>query len=149
MDALEGATAGRVEYPPLEAWQCVLLMDKPLLWNHNATLWLDRLYLAVARTQVDSQFVMVQYGTHFVGDAVGGRAMYVTNTTFVGEGRGSARAIGTFEAGASVLLQGARVVVFHAWKDPPGVCGGSALGVCHVICSSNRPEWGSRRPGAN
>ena len=103
---MQRATEGRVEYPPLTPFQCVLLFDKPLLWNHNATLWVDRLYLAVARTQVESRFVMMQYGNYFLGDAERGRAMYFTNTTFVGEGRGSARAIATFESGASVLIEG-------------------------------------------
>lgn len=100
------ATAGRVEYPPLQPFQCVLMMDKPFLWDNNSTVWLDHLYFAVARDAVDADFVMLQYGTFFFADGVPGHSVYITDSTFVGGGLGSTRAVATFEAGASVLIEG-------------------------------------------
>lgn len=100
-------TAGRVEYPPLKPFQCVLVIDKPFLWHNNGSLWIDNIYLAVSRKNVMPEFSMVQYGSlkHHL-DGVGGNSIYITNTTFVGEGRGDARAIHSGEKKASILVEG-------------------------------------------
>lgn len=108
------STAGRVEYPPLKPFQCVLLMDKPFLWNNNATLWLDNLYLAVSRTQVGPQFSMIEYGTYGLPLGANGKALYITDSAFVAEGRGSARAVQANEASTSVLIEGARSYITHS-----------------------------------
>jgi hypothetical protein len=127
---LEKSTAGRVEYPPLQSYQCVLLIDKPFLLNLNATLWLDSLYFAVTRTKVQSEFAILQYGhlssptiakehfddrpTEAQGETTlvaGVVPMYITSTTFVGEGRGSTWALATFVSSASFLIEGAKLFV--------------------------------------
>jgi hypothetical protein len=104
---LEQSTAGRVEYPPLKPFQCVLVIDKPFLWNNNATLWLDNLFVAISRTRVLSDFSILQHGTYQSPEGVPGRSMYITSSTFVGEGRGSASALSTFVSSASFYIEGA------------------------------------------
>jgi hypothetical protein len=104
---LETSTAGRVEYPPLKPYQCVLVIDRPLLWNSNATLWLDNLYVAVTRTKIASEFSILQYGGFIRAEGSSGRSMYITSCTFVGEGRGNAWAIASLASHASFLIEGA------------------------------------------
>jgi hypothetical protein len=116
---LEKSTAGRVEYPPLRPYQCVLVIDKPFLFNLNATLWLDSLYIAVSRTKSQSNFTILHFtpsttAEYFDGRKLGAktsifptnlaRPMYITSSTFVGEGRGSTRA--TFMSGSSLFIEG-------------------------------------------
>jgi hypothetical protein len=103
---LEKSTAGRVEYPPLKPFQCALVIDKPFLLVMNGTLWLDSLFVAVARTTMQSKFAILGEGQHVLKDIIG-RYLYITSSTFVGDGRGSARAIFSNEPVTSVLIEGA------------------------------------------
>jgi hypothetical protein len=107
---LKLSTAGRVEYPPLIPFQCALVIDKPLLWNNNATLWLDRVYVAISRTKVMSEFSILEYGTYANPLGEPGRSVYITSSTFVGEGRGCARVISSFVSSASFFMEGAGAV---------------------------------------
>jgi hypothetical protein len=98
-----------VEYPPLKTFQCVLLIDKPFLHNVNTTLWVDNLYIAVARTRTQPDFSILEHGNVAFGPRqVGGKSLYITSSTFVGEGRGSARAILAQEPSARVLVEGGK-----------------------------------------
>jgi hypothetical protein len=103
---LEKSTAGRVEYPPLKPFQCALVIDKPFLLVMNGTLWLDSLFVTVARTTLQSKFAILGEGQHVLKDILG-RYLYITSSTFVGDGRGSARAIFSNEPVTSVLIEGA------------------------------------------
>jgi hypothetical protein len=143
---LQQSTAGRVEYPPLKPFQCVLVISKPLLWNNNATLWLDSLYLAITRTKVESDFSIIQYGNYLAPEGVPARSMYITSSTFVGEGRGSARAIATFEASAAFLIEGAKPVLrtdtctlILSWTSPDACSAcvrGSLRCLRYFMCAS-------------
>jgi hypothetical protein len=113
---LENSTGGRVEYPPLKPFQCVLVIDKPFLWRNNATVWLDNLYIAVSRTKVMSDFSILQYGSSQSAEGIPGRSMYITSSTFVGEGRGSAWVIASYEGSASYFIEGVISILGHASK---------------------------------
>jgi hypothetical protein len=106
LEDLEVSTAGRVEYPPLKPFQCALVIDKPFLLVMNGTLWLDSLYVAVARTKVQSKFAILSEGQHILEYSIG-RHLYITSLTFVGDGRGSARAIFSNESNTYALIEGA------------------------------------------
>jgi hypothetical protein len=107
---LDNSTGGRVEYPPLKPFQCALVIDKPFLHSMNTTLWLDSLYVAFTRARAQPDFSIIQHGGLSYGPTqVGGKALYITSSTFVGEGRGSARAILSMEASAKVLIEGMTV----------------------------------------
>jgi hypothetical protein len=104
---LETSTSGRVEYPPLKPFQCVLVIDKPFLLNYNATLWLDSLYVAISRTRAMSEFAVIQHGNYIFPETAEGRnSMYITSSTFVGEGRGNAWAIASHASHSSHLIEG-------------------------------------------
>jgi hypothetical protein len=112
---LEQSTAGRVEYPPLKPFQCVLVIDKPFLWRNNATMWLDSLYIAVSRNKVMSDFSILQYGSFQHSEGIPGRSMYITSSTFVGEGRGNAWLIANYEGSSSYFIEGEiSVLVRHS-----------------------------------
>jgi hypothetical protein len=115
LEDLEQSTAGRVEYPPLKPLQCVFLIDKPFLWRNNATMWLDSLYIAVSRTKVMSDFSILQYGSFQLSEGIPGRSMYITSSTFVGEGRGNAWMIANYEPSASYFIEGVISVSGHAF----------------------------------
>jgi hypothetical protein len=105
---LEESTAGRVEYPPLKPFQCVSLIDKPLLQRRDAPLWLDSLYIALTRTRMQAYFSILENGKLDVGKGWDPDVpLYITNSTFVGEGRGSARAISTAQFWRQTLIEGA------------------------------------------
>jgi hypothetical protein len=89
---LEKSTAGRVEYPPLKPFQCALVIDKPFLLIMNGTLWLDSLYVAVSRTSMQSNFFIIEEGERVLSD-FDERSLFITSSTFVGDGLGSSRAI--------------------------------------------------------
>jgi hypothetical protein len=103
---LEKSTSGRVEYPPLKPFQCVLVIDKPFLLNYNATLWLDSLYVAMSRTRAMSEFAVLQHGNDIYPAVVEGNPMYITSSTFVGEGRGNAWAISSHAVSSVYLIEG-------------------------------------------
>jgi hypothetical protein len=103
---LEKSTDGRVEYPPLKPFQCTLLIDKPFLLIMNGTLWLDSLYVAVSRTTMQSNFIIVEEGEQVLFN-VDERSLFITNSTFVGDGRGSLRAIFSHDYGNRILIEGA------------------------------------------
>jgi hypothetical protein len=102
---LEESTAGRVEYPPLKPFQCALVIDKPLLLNMNATLWLDSLYVAITRTRMHTDFSILEDGGH--AWSYDERYFFITSSTFVGEGRGSARALSSNDPYTMVWIEGA------------------------------------------
>jgi hypothetical protein len=102
------STSGRVEYPPLRPFQCVLVVDKPFLHNTNAAqLWLDNLYVAVTRTRVQPELSIIRHGGFSIEqNQVGGKSLFITSSTFVGEGRGSSRAILSLDNSAGLLIEG-------------------------------------------
>jgi hypothetical protein len=110
---LEKSTSGRVEYPPLKPFQCVLVIDKPFLLNYNATLWLDSLYVAISRTRVMSEFAVIQHGNYIYPAIDEGHPMYITSSTFVGEGRGNAWAISSHATSSSYLIEGTCCFFFN------------------------------------
>lgn len=116
LETLPMLTEGRVEYPPLEPLQCAIVMDKPFLWNNNCTLWIDKIYFAMARTKVESDFSILQYGNDRRPEGVPSNSLYVTNSSFVGEGRGSARAIATFEHSTSVMVEGTCLFISFVFR---------------------------------
>jgi hypothetical protein len=103
---LEKSTAGRVEYPPLKPFQCALVIDKPFLLIMNGTLWLDSLYVAVTRTTMQSNFFIVEEGIPILTE-LEKRSLFITSSTFVGDGRGSSRAIFSHDYTTQVLIEGA------------------------------------------
>jgi hypothetical protein len=103
---LEKSTAGRVEYPPLKPFQCALVIDKPFLLIVNGTLWLDSLYVAVSRTSMQSTFFILEEGK-LILDSIVERSLFITSSTFVGDGRGSSRAIFSNSLGTEFLVEGA------------------------------------------
>lgn len=110
--SLPELTAGRVEYPPVKPFQCVLVIDKPFLWHNDGYLWIDNIYVALTRDTVFQDFSMLQHGNSEKNIGIPGNSVYVTNVTFVGEGRGDARAIHTGAQKASVLVEGAALTVY-------------------------------------
>jgi hypothetical protein len=102
---LEKSTAGRVEYPPLKPFQCALVIDKPFLLNVNATLWLDSFYVAISRTRMHTEFSVLEDGVHTWSYEE--RSLFITSSTLVGEGRGSARAISSNDDYTKVWIEGA------------------------------------------
>jgi hypothetical protein len=105
LDDLDKVTAGRVELPPLKPFQCALVIDKPFLLIMNGTLWLDSLYVAVSRTRVQSKFSILEEGKHVLNE-YDGRSLFITSSTFVGDGRGSARAIFSSSPSTKILIEG-------------------------------------------
>jgi hypothetical protein len=107
LEDLEKSTAGRVEYPPLKPFQCALVIDKPFFLNVNATLWLDSLYVALTRTRTQVAFAVLEDGGKVSPEE---RCLIITNSTFVGEGRGSTQAIFSDDVTTNVLIEGASEV---------------------------------------
>jgi hypothetical protein len=69
--------------------------------------------VAISRSKVMSEFAILEYGTYENPLGEPGRSVYVTNSTFVGEGRGSARVISSFVSSASFFIEGAGAVSWH------------------------------------
>jgi hypothetical protein len=103
---LETSTAGRVEYPPLKPFQCALVIDKPFLLIMNGTLWLDSLYVAISRTSMQSSFVILAEGV-LTWNLILDRSLFITSSTFVGDGRGSSRAIFSNNYSSRIFIEGA------------------------------------------
>jgi hypothetical protein len=112
LEDLEKSTAGRVEYPPLKPFQCALVIDKPFLLIMNGTLWLDSLYVAVARTSMQSNFFILEEG-ELTLNVVIPKSLFITGSTFVGDGRGSSRAIFSTSFLLETLIEGVTLFVFH------------------------------------
>jgi hypothetical protein len=102
---LEKSTAGRVEYPLLKPFQCALMIDKPFLLIMNGTLWLDSLYVAVSRTTMQSNFFSLEEGILTL-NSIFERSLFITSSTFVGDGRGSSRAFFSNDFTNEILIEG-------------------------------------------
>jgi hypothetical protein len=111
VEQLPVLTAGRVEYPPLKPYQCVLLVNKSFLLVNNGSTWFDNLFLAVARNKAVPNMRLLEYGS-YLGEFTGRKQQtFLTNVTFAGEGRGTMLALGNTKS-SSMLVQGA-----HACTD--------------------------------
>lgn len=119
LQQLPSLISGRVHLPPLKPLQCLLLTQATPFLSVKGSLWIDNLYLSAVRRYAAPELSMIQYAAeveldpesrvHVVSGEVG-QPMFVTNTTFVGEGRGSVRAIDVRKPELSVLVQGAQVL---------------------------------------
>lgn len=73
---------------------------------NDGNLWIDNLYFAVSRERTFPGLTMLQYGVYEVEYGKPENHLYITNTTFVGEGRGSQRALSIEQQRISLLAEG-------------------------------------------
>lgn len=91
---------------PLRPYQCVVLFHDTLLMVNNGNIWIDNVYLKVAKWQARPTMSFISIGGEIWEALIKAGQVFITRVTFQPDGQGTTNGISADISDASVLIHG-------------------------------------------